>query len=135
MRTSSSSCLAAAALAAALGAGPWIGQASACDAGCGSYGFAPAYYAPAYRHYRAPVAVYTAPPVYAYSYFPPAAYGYYRPRYHRDYYRTRVNIFRGPRWNYSAAYYNPAPVHRGWRPYSAYVSGPIIRVWPARRRW
>ena len=116
-------------------------RASACDAYCGGYGYAPAY---SY-----------APPVYAYSYFPRGyaanLHGYaYGPTYFDSYYTTRINIFRGPRWGYSAAYYTSpgglygghvrrggtyrgcGPRFRCGRAYRAYVRGPIIR---GVRRW
>jgi hypothetical protein len=132
-------------MAGALAAPP----ALACDASCGGYGYAPPVYA-----YAQPVVAYAAPPVYAYSYFAPGyaanLYAYaYGPTYFDSYYTTRVNIFRGPRWNYSAAYYTSpgiyggrvrrARIYRGCgsrfhcgRAYRAYVRGPIIRV---GRRW
>ena len=116
--------------------------ALACDGYCGGYGYAPAY-------------AYAAPPVYAYSYFPPGyaanLYAYaYGPTYFDSYYTTRINIFRGPRWGYSAAYYtSPGGIYGGYRrrariyrrcgprfycgrAYRAYVRGPIIR---GARRW
>jgi hypothetical protein len=157
--SSSRSTLAAAALAlAAIGsvtasASP---RASACDAYCGGYGFAPSYYyAPPVYAYAQPVVAYAAPPVYAYSYFPSGyaanLYAYaYGPTYFDSYYTTRINIFRGPRWGYSAAYYtSPGGIYGGYRrrariyrgcgprfrcgrPYRAYVRGPIIR---GARRW
>ena len=87
------SCLAAGAaaiLTAALGlamAGP---AAQACGRECGGRG--------AY----APAPFYSAPPVYSYTCSP---YGGCSNR--LRFYTTRVNIFRGPRWGYAAAYYNP----------------------------
>lgn len=114
MRASTFSCLAAtAALGAAFGVWPGGGpQAAACDVGCGyrAFDFGPAYYAPAHAYEPAPVAVYTAPPVYSYSFYGAPPYG---AAYAPSYYYTRVNIFRGPRWNFSAAYYNPRRV--AWR--------------------
>ena len=131
-------------------------RASACDAYCGGYGYAPAYsYAPPVYVHAQPVAAYAAPPVYAYSYFPRGyaanLYGHaYGPTYFDSYYTARVNIFRGPRWNYSAAYYTSpgglygghvrrggtyrgcGPRFRCGRAYRAYVRGPIIR---GVRRW
>ena len=123
-------------------------QASACySCGYRGYGYYPP---PAYGYYY-------APPVYAYSYDAPPAYAYYTRRPYAyvpppayGYYYTRVNIFRGPRWNYSAAYYN-SPVAYGYyrrprvygygyfagpRAYGGhsrgYVGGLRIRAW---RRW
>jgi hypothetical protein len=109
----SSRLAAAAVLALACGGS----EVSACEV-CGS-GYAPN--------------PYYAPPVYSYSYFG-SAYGRARRPYLAGYYTTRINIFRGPRWNYSAAYYNPRPVWRGvhGRPYRGYVRGPVIGV---SRRW
>jgi hypothetical protein len=149
---SSRSTVAAAALAlAAIGAVTALTslRASACDASCGGYSYAPPVYA-----YARPVVAYVAPPVYAYSYFAPtyaaSAHAYaYGPTYYASFYTTRVNIFRGPRWNYSAAYYTSPGLYGGYvrrarisrgcgprfgcgRPYRAYVRGPIIRTW---RRW
>jgi hypothetical protein len=128
---------AATALAVALGSAP----ASACGYPCG-YGYDTAYYAPPAYAYAPPVAVYAAPPVYSYSYYGPA----YPPVY--NYYTTRVNIFRGPRWNYSAAYYTSPAAYGGGcrrvrvspcararayvRPYRSFYLGPII---PVSRRW
>jgi hypothetical protein len=110
---------AAAAAAAALGIGPSGPAAQACGRDCGRY---------------APAPVYSAPPVYTYSRVPPGPYAqvYYRAPL---YYTTRVEIFRGPRWSYAAAYYNPIRHHRccGRR---AYLIGPIIPVsGPRWRRW
>lgn len=114
--------------------------AAACDHPCG-YGYGASYYAPPAYAY-APVAVYAAPPVYSYSYYGPS----YPPLYYHSYYTTRVNIFRGPRWNYSAAYYTSPVVHRVgchvsvspcahrvyFRPYRSFYYGPIYHGW---RRW
>lgn len=121
----------AAALAAALGAGPGGPEASACGYGCGHrYAPSPAYQAP-------PVYSYAAPPAYAY----PRAYA---PAYYVGTYTTRVEIFRSPRWGYAAAYYNSPPVYRGTRRRvrrcghraprlrRAYVRGPVVYGW--RRR-
>lgn len=156
--SSSRSTVAAAALAlAAIGSMTALAspRASACDAYCGGYGYAPAYsYAPPVYAYAQPVVAYAAPPVYTYSYFPPgyAAKLYahaYGPAYFDSYYTTRINIFRGPRWGYSAAYYTSpgaygghvrrARIYRGCGPrpycgraYRTYVRGPIIR---GVRRW
>jgi hypothetical protein len=135
---------AAAALAAALGAGSLGTAASACDRDCGGFGYAPGAYAPPVYSYAAPVDPYRAPPVYAYSYAAPYAY---RPVSARAYvpgsYTAPVEIFRGPRWNWDAAYYGPR-VYRGpcrrvtvcgrraprW--HRAYVRGPVVKVW---RSW
>jgi hypothetical protein len=135
-------CLAAAAVwAAVLGAGPWAPAASACGDDCGRYGYARGYSAPPVYAYAAPVDPYAAPPVYAYSYFAPRPV-FVRP-YISGFYTTPVEIFRGPRWNYAAAYYNPRRIRgscrrvavcggRGPRWRRAYVRGPIVRGW---RRW
>jgi hypothetical protein len=136
MRSPAACCFSAAgaAAAAALALSVGSGTALACDYPCG-YGHGAAYYAP-------PVAVYAAPPVYSYSYYGPA----YPPLYYSSYYTTRVNIFRRPRWNYSAAYYTSPAIHRGGcrrarvspcarahiRPYRSFYYGPIIHV---SRRW
>ena len=120
-------------------------QAAACDSTCG-YGY---YYAPpAYAYYAPPVYAYAPPPAHAYygprayTYYAPSAYGY------GDYY-ARIDAFRGPRWDYSAAYYRSPAVYGGYfRPYRAYgyyarprvyarvhrsyVRGPFLRTW---RRW
>jgi hypothetical protein len=124
MRTILTYCLAAGfALAAwaGLGIGPGGPGAWACDHGCRGHGFHPA---PAYH----------APPVYSYSYAP----GAYPPVYRHTFYTTRVNIFRGPRWGYAAAYYNPRGGCGRARAcaYRAYMSGPIIPISRVgRRRW
>ncbi|MFZ1102499.1 MAG: hypothetical protein WAN86_06595 [Hyphomicrobiaceae bacterium] len=127
MRSSATSCLAVAFALAAGAAGLLVGPGSpsawACGRGhgCGGYGYRPA---PAYY----------APPVYSLTYAP---YGAHAGVYQVTFYTTRVNIFRGPRWGYAAAYYNPrrqgscgrrarACTHR------AYMSGPFVRGW---RRW
>ena len=121
MRSNATSCLAVAFALAAGAAGLLVGPGSprawACDRGC--YRPAPAYH---------------APPVYSLTYAP---YGARAGVYQVTSYTTRVNIFRGPRWGYAAAYYNPrrqgscgrrarACTHR------AYMSGPLVRGW---RRW
>jgi len=109
-----------------------VASVSAPASACYSCGYD---YAPGYA-YAPPVYAYAAPP--AYSYYAPSAYEYYE----------RVNVFRGPRWNYSAAYYNSPILYGGiWRsraygyhgaprvyarPYRGYVRGPIVR---AGRRW
>jgi hypothetical protein len=104
----------AAAVAASLGLGLGASTtAGACGRDCGRYGYRPA-------------PVYSAPPVYTYGYAPvPGAH----------FYTTRVNIFRGPRWGYAAAYYNPS---RGCRRrvcvHRAYLSGPIVPIARGRRR-
>jgi hypothetical protein len=112
---------------------------SACEDPCW-YG---SRYGPAHYGY-APAPVYVAPPVYAYSYYG-AGYPYGAP-YYSDYYVSRINVFPGPRWNYSAAYYTSPTIYRGPcgirrvrvrpcyapRPYRGYLYGPIIR---ASRRW
>jgi hypothetical protein len=150
--TAAALALAAAGSVAALTSPP----ASACDAPCGGYGYAPAHYgAPPVYAYTQPLAAYAAPPVYAYSYFPPgyaaSLYAHaYGPTYFDSYYTTRINIFRGPRWGYSAAYYtSPGGLYGGYRrrvgiyrgcgprfhcgrAHRAYVRGPIIR---GARRW
>jgi hypothetical protein len=142
MRKGTVFCLAAtAALGAVFGAWPGGRQAAACDVGCGygGYGYGSAYYAPDYSYYPVPAAVYTAPPVYSYSFYGPSAYDGYAPAYAPTYYYTRVNIFRGPRWDYSAAYYSPRRAYwrgRGGchapRVYHPCVRGAFIR---ASRRW
>jgi hypothetical protein len=109
----------AAVLTAALGMGSSGPKALACGLDC--------------REYR-PAPVYYAPPVYSYTYGP---YGRYAAVHYRiDLYTTRVNIFRGPRWGYAAAYYNPVR-HGGCGRganlcHRAYIGGPILRAW---RRW
>jgi hypothetical protein len=113
----------AAAVAAALGLGPSGPAAQACGRDCG-YGFAPG-------------PVYSAPPVYTYSIVPDGPLRRaYAPVYYRApfYYTTRVEIFRGPRWGYAAAYYNP--IRHGCCRRRAYLVGPIIPVsGPRWRRW
>jgi hypothetical protein len=151
MRSRTSSCLAAAmaVLGAVLGLGLNAPPASACGDWCGSR-YSPAYYSPPTYSYAPPTVVYAGPPVYAYSYFSPgfgarAAAWAYGPTYFDDYYTARVNVFRGPRWNYDMAYYNSPPIYRGYgrgfrragayrfhRPYRAYIRGPIVR---ASGRW
>jgi hypothetical protein len=102
------------ALAATLGLGLVASTtASACGRDCRGHGYRPA-------------PVYSAPPVYTYGYAPiPYA----------NVYTTRVNIFRGPRWGYAAAYYNPT---RGCRRHAcvhrAYLSGPILPIARGSRR-
>jgi hypothetical protein len=111
--------LAGAVLMAALGIGSGGPAALACGLDCRGYGYRPG-------------PVYSAPPVYSYTYGP---YGRYGPVYYRvDLYTTRVNIFRGPRWGYAAAYYNPRRYGGCGRlcTHRAYISGPIVRGW---RRW
>jgi hypothetical protein len=143
MRSPAACCFGATGVAAAAVLALTVGgsQASACDYPCGR-GYEAAYHAPPV--YAPPVAVYAAPPVYSYSYYGPA----YPPIYYNSYYTTRVNIFRGPRWNYAAAYYTSPAVHRGGcrrvrvspcgrarahiRPYRSFYYGPIINV---SRRW
>ena len=142
MRKGTFFCVAATAvLGAGLGVWPGGRQAAACDAGCGygAYGYGAGNYAPAYGYYPAPAAVYAAPPVYSYSFYGPPAYGNYGPAYAPSTYRTRVNIFRGPRWDFSAAYYNPGRAYwrgRGGcharRAYHPCMRGAFIR---ASRRW
>lgn len=102
----------AAAVAATLGIGASSSTtAVACGRNCGGYDFRPG-------------PVYSAPPVYTYRYAPVP---------HAHFYTTRVNIFRGPRWDYAAAYYNPT---RGCRrhlcTHRAYLIGPIV---PIARGW
>ena len=156
MRNATSSCLAAGmaalmtVLMTVLGLGLTSLAASACDGWCGSR-YAPAYHGPPTYSYSPPTVVYAGPPVYAYSYFSPA-YGAraaawaYGPTYFDSYYTARINVFRGPRWDYDAAYYSSPPVYRGYygrgfrragahrihRPYRAYIRGPIVR---ASGRW
>jgi hypothetical protein len=66
-----------------------------------------------------------------------APYGARAGVYQVAFYTTRVNIFRGPRWGYAAAYYNPRR-HGGCGrrvrscTHRAYMSGPFVRAW---RRW
>jgi hypothetical protein len=141
MRSSTLSCLAATAvLGAVFGVWPGGKQAGACDTGCG-YGAAYApYYEPIYGYDPAPVAVYTAPPVYSYSYYGPPWYGNYSAAYAPNTYYTRVNIFRGPRWNFSAAYSNPRRAYRRGRGrgcQAAPVYHPCMRgaFIQAARRW
>jgi hypothetical protein len=152
MRSATSSCPTAvvSALTAVLGIGLASPVASACDGWCGSR-YSPAYYGPPSYFHSPPTVVYAGPPVYAYSYFSPA-YGAraaawaYGPTDFENYYTAPVNIFRGPRWNYDAAYYSsprlpPYSYGRGFRragfyrvhrPHRAYIRGPIVRSW---RRW
>jgi hypothetical protein len=106
----------AAVVATTLGLGLGVAStpAGACGRDCGRYGYRPA-------------PVYSAPPVYTYRYAPVP---------HSSFYTTRVEIFRGPRWNYAAAYYNPI---RGCRRHgcghrAAYLSGPIILIPRGERR-
>jgi hypothetical protein len=119
MRSSITSCLAIAfaiaAGAAGLLGGPGSPSAWACGRSCG-YRPAPAYH---------------APPIYSLTYAP---YGARAGVYQVTFYTTRVNIFRGPRWGYAAAYYNPRPRGRCARActHRAYISGPLVRGW---RRW
>jgi hypothetical protein len=140
MRLGTSSGLAAA--LAVLGLGLTGPAASACQGWCGPR-YAPAYYGPPAYSYVPPTVVYAGPPVWAYSYFSPAfgaraAAWAYGPTYFDDYYTARVNVFRGPRWNYDAAYYNSPPVYRRaaayriHRPHRAYIRGPIVRTWGRR---
>jgi hypothetical protein len=122
-------------------------QASACEDPCGYGSYGAGYYGPpVYSSYQ-PAAVYAAPPVYAYSYYPEPAYAAY-PGSYGSYYTTRINIFPGPAWGYSAAYYSssaggcrrvqayrPCHVRRGhYRPQHRrhHMYGPIIH---ASRRW
>lgn len=114
-------------LMTALGIVPSAPAALACGRDCGGYGFRPA--PPGYY----------APPVYSYSHYAP--YGAYARGYRVDFYTTRVNIFRGPRWNYAAAYYNPRPRgacqrRAGGCAHRAYMTGPIVRIsGPIARGW
>lgn len=125
----------------AVGCACGTAAASACDDPC-EYGYG---YGPGNHGGYGPAAVYAAPPVYAYSYYG-AAYPYGPPSY-GSYYRSRVNVFAGPRWTYSAAYndspgawrgpcgfrYHRARVRPCYAPrHRAYVQGPIIRTW---RHW
>jgi hypothetical protein len=112
--------------AAAVGLGLVGSQALACR-GCG-------------EGYR-PGPAYSAPPVYRYSAFSPPPYAWaYRGRApgYADFYTTRVNIFRGPRWGYAAAYYNSPRRHAGCRRpvcgHRAYLVGPIVPIVPIARR-
>jgi hypothetical protein len=122
---------------AATGLGLGSSAASAWEGGWGRY--SPAYYGPPVRTTSPPAVVYPGPPVYAYSYLSPGGGTSYS-----GYYTARINVFRGPRWNYSAAYYTSPTVHRaaygrhGRRGgaarfcprYPAYIRGPIV---PASR--
>jgi hypothetical protein len=127
MQSFAISCLAGAAVVAtALGIGPSAPAALACGRDCGGYGFRPA--PPGYY----------APPVYSYSYYAP--YRDYARGYRVGFYTTRINIFRGPRWNYAAAYYNPRPYrgcgrHAGCA-HRAYMTGPVVPIsGPVGRGW
>jgi hypothetical protein len=144
--------LAAAAMALVLAGS----EASACDGGgCGyggGYGYA-GYGPPVYGAYGP--AAYAAPPVYAYSYFGPRYaddFRGYGPAPQVRFYTTRINVFPGPAWAYSAAYYrSPRRSYRGCpryrrvhtvspcrgarapaRVYRPYMYGPLI---PVSRRW
>jgi hypothetical protein len=128
-------------LMAALGIGSGGPAALACGLDCRGYGYhpGPVYYAPPVYAYAAPVAVYAAPPVYAYAYYGPP-YDSYPPVYLANFYTTRINIFRGPRWGYAAAYYNPRGRGGCGRRvrvcgHRAYLSGPIVRGVRVWRRW
>jgi hypothetical protein len=76
-------------------------------------------------------AAYTAPPVYVSSYYD----RYCGPACYPRYYTTRINVLRGGRWDYEAAYYvsyggyhqRGRGVHR-----HGYMRGPIILE---PRRW
>ena len=114
----------AAVLMATLGIGWGSPAALACGLDCRGYGYHPG-------------PVYHAPPVYSYTYAP---YGAYAPAYRVNFYTTRVNIFRGPRWGYAAAYYNPrghggCGRHVRGCAHRAYLSGPIVRGVRGWRRW
>jgi len=130
---------------AMLGVGP-DSPASAWEAGWGG-GYSPAYYGPPVRSTWPPTVVYPGPPVYAYSYLSGSGGAHAgRHAYGRapqgGYYAARVNVLRGGRWDYSAAYYTSPPVTRvaharqsrpgGLRrfcpPYRAYIRGPIVRT-------
>jgi hypothetical protein len=107
-------CLAAgavAALAAVLAAAAPAAHACRNCAGRGAY---------------APAPLYSAPPVYSYSCSPYAGCTN-----RLRFYTTRVNIFRGPRWGYAAAYYNTRRHGRCGRRGAcggAYLSGPIVPI-------
>jgi hypothetical protein len=105
---------AAAVLTGALGLAAGGLTAQACGRDCGGRG--------AY----APAPLYSAPPVYSYSCSPYAGCTN-----RLRFYTTRVNIFRGPRWGYAAAYYNARPHGRCGRRAAcvgAYLSGPIVPI-------
>jgi len=110
-------------------------------------GYSPAYLGqPVYTH-SPPAVVYPGPPIYMYSSVPPEGGGHAarrafgQPAY-GGYYRARVNVLRGPRWDYSAAYYSSPPVARVFEarksrraragrfcpPHRAYIRGPIVRM-------
>ena len=127
-------------LMAALGIGSGGPAALACGLDCRGYGYqpGPVYYAPPVYSYAAPVAVYAVPPAYAYAYAyygPP--YDAYPPVYQANFYTTRINILRGPRCGYAAAYNDPRGYSGCGRrvrgcAQRAYLSRPIVRGW---RRW
>jgi hypothetical protein len=135
MRRGMSFWLAAAIVAAGLGlAGS---KASAWEGGWGRY--SPAYYGPPVRTISPPAVVYPGPPVYSYSYLSGGARSY------GTYYTARINIFRGPRWDYSAAYYTSPVIRRAayghgrrggvirfYPGYRAYIRGPVVPVSRAR---
>lgn len=96
--------------------------------------YSPAYYGPPVHLSSPPAVVYPGPPVYAYSYLSPDRGSY------AGHYTARINVFRGPRWDYSAAYYTSPPVRmvaygrqtrrsgvrRLCPPSRAYIRGPIL---------
>jgi hypothetical protein len=89
--------------------------------------------------------VYPGPPIYAYSYVSGTGGAYAGRRAHGrvseiGYYTANINVLRGGRWDYSAAYYSSPAVSRvpharrrgGLRrfcpPYRAYIRGPIVQT-------
>jgi hypothetical protein len=115
--------------------------ASASEARWGS-GYSPAYSGPPVVVGRPPAVVYPGPPVYAYSYLSSGDRGYSARHSYSGYYTARINVLRGPRWDYSAAYYSSprvlrtaygrhsrrGAVQRYCPRYRAYIRGPIVRV-------
>lgn len=143
--------IAAGAFAFGLGlGGSWLGlsHAWACgrDGGCVGVGYRPhpGYSAPAVYSYVNPAALYGVPG------YVPRRHSRTRwgrgPIYIITPYTTRLNIFRGPRWNYSAATYTSptyrspcrrarACGHGGWRVHRApRLAGPFVRVIGGSRR-
>jgi hypothetical protein len=128
---------------AMLGTGLDSPAALAWEAGWDRY--SPADYGPPVHVASPPAVVYPGPLVYAYASGASGAY-LSRHAYGRTsdsgYYTTRINVLRGGRWDYSAAYYGSPPVvrvaharqsrrggvRRSCPPYRAYIRGPIVRT-------
>jgi hypothetical protein len=101
--------------------------------------YSPAYYGPPVYITSPPAIVYPGPPVYSYSYLSARPLGGVL---YSGSYTARINPFRGPRWDYSAAYYSSPPVRRavygrhagrsGGSRFCprcrAYVRGPIVPI-------